>query len=36
VVAQAGRQFDPEVVEAFSSRERALRRIRRELAVTAV
>jgi response regulator RpfG family c-di-GMP phosphodiesterase len=36
LVAQAGRQFDPEVVEAFSSRERALRRIRRELAVTAV
>ncbi len=29
---QSGRQFDPAVVEAFRSRERALRRIRRELA----
>jgi response regulator RpfG family c-di-GMP phosphodiesterase len=32
LVAQAGRQFDPAVVEAFRSRERSLRRIRRELA----
>ena len=31
LIAQAGRQFDPEVVEAFRTRERALRRIRREL-----
>jgi len=30
LAAQAGRQFDPEVVDAFSSCERALRRIRRE------
>ena len=33
LVAQAGKQFDPLVVDAFCSRERALRRIRRELAV---
>jgi ribonuclease P protein subunit RPR2 len=30
LAAQAGRQFDAEVVDAFSSCERALRRIRRE------
>jgi HD-GYP domain-containing protein (c-di-GMP phosphodiesterase class II) len=28
---QAGRQFDPAVVEAFRSRERSLRRVRRQL-----
>jgi putative two-component system response regulator len=28
---QAGRQFDPEVIDAFRARERSLRRIRREL-----
>jgi len=28
---QAGRQFDPAVVEAFKSRERSLRRVRRQL-----
>jgi HD-GYP domain-containing protein (c-di-GMP phosphodiesterase class II) len=33
VLAQAGRQFDPAVVHAFRTRERALRRIRRELAM---
>jgi response regulator RpfG family c-di-GMP phosphodiesterase len=32
LVDQAGRQFDPAVVEAFRSRERSLRRIRRALA----
>ena len=32
--AQAGKQFDRVVVEAFRTRERALRRIRRELAET--
>ena len=31
LVAQAGKQFDPDVVRAFISRERSLRRIRREL-----
>jgi ribonuclease P protein subunit RPR2 len=31
LVEQSGKQFDPAVVEAFGSRERALRRIRREL-----
>jgi response regulator RpfG family c-di-GMP phosphodiesterase len=31
IQAQAGGQFDPAVVEAFSSRDRALRRIRRQL-----
>jgi ribonuclease P protein subunit RPR2 len=31
LVAQAGKQFDPVVVDAFCARERALRRIRREL-----
>jgi response regulator RpfG family c-di-GMP phosphodiesterase len=31
LVAQAGKQFDPAVVEAFRSRERALRRVRRTL-----
>ncbi|MFL5920821.1 MAG: HD domain-containing phosphohydrolase [Gaiellaceae bacterium] len=31
LVAQSGLQFDPEVVDAFRSRERVLRRIRREL-----
>jgi response regulator RpfG family c-di-GMP phosphodiesterase len=30
LVAEAGKQFDPTVVEAFSSCERELRRIRRE------
>jgi ribonuclease P protein subunit RPR2 len=34
LVAQSGRQFDPAVIEAFCSRERSLRRIRRELAGT--
>jgi response regulator RpfG family c-di-GMP phosphodiesterase len=33
LAAQAGKQFDPAVVEAFRSRERSLRRVRRELAV---
>ena len=32
LVEQSGRQFDPVVVDAFRSRDRALRRIRRELA----
>jgi ribonuclease P protein subunit RPR2 len=32
---QAGRQFDPSVVDAFKTRERSLRRIRRELALVA-
>ena len=32
LVAQSGRQFDPSVVDAFRSRERTLRRIRREFA----
>ena len=32
ILAESGRQFDPEVVEAFTLRERALREIRRELA----
>jgi response regulator RpfG family c-di-GMP phosphodiesterase len=32
LIAQSGRQFDPDVVEAFHARDRALRRIRRELA----
>jgi len=31
LVEQSGKQFDPAVVEAFGSRERALRRIRREV-----
>jgi ribonuclease P protein subunit RPR2 len=31
LVAQAGKQFDPAVVDAFRSRERSLRRIRRQL-----
>jgi HD-GYP domain-containing protein (c-di-GMP phosphodiesterase class II) len=31
LLAQSGRQFDPAVVDAFRSRERSLRRIRREL-----
>jgi response regulator RpfG family c-di-GMP phosphodiesterase len=31
LAAQAGKQFDPAVVEAFRSRERALRRVRRTL-----
>jgi response regulator RpfG family c-di-GMP phosphodiesterase len=31
LAAQAGKQFDPGVVDAFRSRERALRRIRRDL-----
>ena len=33
IVAQAGRQFDPAVVEAFARRERALRKVQRKLAV---
>jgi ribonuclease P protein subunit RPR2 len=33
---QSGRQFDPQVVGAFRSRERSLRRIRRELAESAL
>ena len=33
LVAQSGKQFDPLVVDAFRSRDRTLRRIRRELAV---
>jgi ribonuclease P protein subunit RPR2 len=32
IVAQAGKQFDPEVVEAFQASERALDDVRRELA----
>jgi len=28
---EAGRQFDPAVIDAFRARERSLRRIRREL-----
>jgi response regulator RpfG family c-di-GMP phosphodiesterase len=32
LIEQAGKQFDPAVVTAFRTRERALRRIRRELA----
>jgi ribonuclease P protein subunit RPR2 len=32
LVEQSAKQFDPSVVDAFRSRERALRRIRRELA----
>ena len=32
IVAQSGRQFDPDVVDAFASIEPALREIRRELA----
>ena len=31
LVAQSGKQFDPDVVDAFRSRERTLRRIRRDL-----
>jgi len=33
IVAQARKQFDPEVVEAFREREPQLRDVRRELAV---
>jgi ribonuclease P protein subunit RPR2 len=33
IVAQSGKQFDPEVVEAFRERESALHLVRRELAV---
>jgi len=33
ILAESGRQFDPDVVEAFTVRERDLRDIRRELAV---
>jgi ribonuclease P protein subunit RPR2 len=33
IAAQAGRQFDPAVVQAFAEREPALRRVRRELPV---
>jgi response regulator RpfG family c-di-GMP phosphodiesterase len=32
ILAQSGKQFDPEVVEAFRSRERQLRAVQRELA----
>ncbi|HET8529201.1 MAG TPA: HD domain-containing phosphohydrolase [Gaiellaceae bacterium] len=32
ILSQAGRQFDPDVVEAFRARERALADVRRELA----
>jgi response regulator RpfG family c-di-GMP phosphodiesterase len=32
ILAESGRQFDPDVVDAFTLRERALREIRRELA----
>jgi ribonuclease P protein subunit RPR2 len=32
ILAQSGKQFDPEVVEAFRERESALRAVRRELA----
>jgi response regulator RpfG family c-di-GMP phosphodiesterase len=32
IIEQSGRQFDPDVVDAFQSRERALRKIHRELA----
>jgi ribonuclease P protein subunit RPR2 len=35
ILAQNGRQFDPQVVKAFALRERGLRRIFDELAVTA-
>jgi len=31
LVAHSGKQFDPAVVDAFRSRERTLRRIRRDL-----
>ena len=33
ILAQSGKQFDPEVVEAFQEREAVLRAVRRELAV---
>jgi ribonuclease P protein subunit RPR2 len=33
IVAQSGKQFDPEVVEAYVEREAALRETQRELAV---
>ncbi len=33
ILAQSGKQFDPEVVEAFREREQELREVRRELAV---
>ena len=33
IVAQSGKQFDPEVVDAFREREQELREVRRELAV---
>jgi putative two-component system response regulator len=32
ILEEAGRQFDPDVVDAFREREGELRRIRRELA----
>ena len=32
ILAQSGKQFDPEVVEAFREREPALRAVQRELA----
>ena len=35
IVAEAGKQFDPDVVDAFHEREYALHEIRRELLVTA-
>ena len=31
IVAQSGKQFDPDVVEAFRERESDLREVRREL-----
>jgi response regulator RpfG family c-di-GMP phosphodiesterase len=33
IIAQSGKQFDPEVVDAFREREQELREVRRELAV---
>ncbi len=33
ILAQSGKQFDPEVVDAFREREQELREVRRELAV---
>jgi response regulator RpfG family c-di-GMP phosphodiesterase len=36
LLAQAGKQFDPAVVDAFRSRERALRRVRRALTADAL
>ncbi len=36
IVGQSGRQFDPAVVNAFTARERSLRRIRREISSPSV